>query len=45
MDLIRAVMTGPEGTPYHDNLFVFDFHFGGGLHKLNPVVSAINPSA
>jgi len=28
MDLLRAILIGPEGTPYHDNLFVFDFHFG-----------------
>ena len=27
-DLLRAAMLGPEGTPYHDNLFVFDFSFG-----------------
>ena len=27
MDLTRAVLVGPAGTPYHDNLFVFDFHF------------------
>ena len=27
MDCLRAAMVGPEGTPYHDNLFVFDFHF------------------
>ena len=27
MDLCRAVLVGPSGTPYHDNLFVFDFHF------------------
>ena len=27
MDCLRAAMVGPEGTPYHDNLFLFDFHF------------------
>jgi ubiquitin-conjugating enzyme E2 O len=24
MDLLRAAMLGPEGTPYADQLFVFD---------------------
>nr|GME02590.1 putative ubiquitin-conjugating enzyme E2 38 [Ipomoea batatas] len=24
MDLLRAVIVGPQGTPYHDGLFVFD---------------------
>ncbi|KAJ6845458.1 putative ubiquitin-conjugating enzyme E2 25 [Iris pallida] len=27
MDLLRAVIIGPAGTPYHDGLFFFDFHF------------------
>lgn len=27
MDLLRAVMVGPVGTPYHDGLFFFDFQF------------------
>lgn len=27
MDLLRAVIVGAAGTPYHDNLFFFDFHF------------------
>ncbi len=27
-DLMRAAMLGPEGTPYHDNVFVFDFSLG-----------------
>jgi ubiquitin-conjugating enzyme E2 O len=27
MDLMRAVIVGAAGTPYHDNLFFFDFHF------------------
>ena len=27
-DLLRAAMLGPEGTPYHDNVFVFDFSLG-----------------
>lgn len=24
MDLMRAMLTGAEGTPYHNQLFVFD---------------------
>ncbi|XP_039121824.1 putative ubiquitin-conjugating enzyme E2 38 [Dioscorea cayenensis subsp. rotundata] len=27
MDLLRAVMVGPSGTPYHDGLFFFDICF------------------
>ncbi|KAL9457768.1 hypothetical protein AB3S75_006754 [Citrus x aurantiifolia] len=27
MELLRAVMIGPSGTPYHDGLFVFDCIF------------------
>ncbi|GAB4859587.1 hypothetical protein Ancab_011060 [Ancistrocladus abbreviatus] len=27
MDLLRAVIIGPAGTPYHDGLFVFDAMF------------------
>ncbi|GLT35122.1 hypothetical protein SLA2020_096010 [Shorea laevis] len=27
MDLLRAVIIGPSGTPYHDGLFVFDCLF------------------
>ncbi|KAM0002319.1 putative ubiquitin-conjugating enzyme E2, ubiquitin-conjugating enzyme/RWD [Helianthus debilis subsp. tardiflorus] len=27
MDLLRAVIMGPEGTPYHDGLFFFDVCF------------------
>ncbi|KAK9074458.1 hypothetical protein SSX86_007056 [Deinandra increscens subsp. villosa] len=27
MDLLRAVIIGPKGTPYHDGLFFFDVHF------------------
>nr|XP_017256373.1 PREDICTED: putative ubiquitin-conjugating enzyme E2 38 [Daucus carota subsp. sativus] len=27
MDLLRAVIIGPAGTPYHDGLFIFDVHF------------------
>ncbi|KAJ4729807.1 putative Ubiquitin conjugating enzyme [Melia azedarach] len=27
MELLRAVMIGPSGTPYHDGLFVFDCLF------------------
>jgi ubiquitin-protein ligase len=38
MDLLRAVMIGPEGTPYHDNLFVFDFHFGAQYPAEPPMV-------
>ncbi|XP_045802804.1 uncharacterized protein LOC123896467 [Trifolium pratense] len=30
MDLLRAVIIGSEGTPYHDSLFFFDVFFPNG---------------
>ncbi|KAE9458112.1 hypothetical protein C3L33_09986, partial [Rhododendron williamsianum] len=30
MDLLRAVIVGAEGTPYHDGLFFFDIFFPAG---------------
>ena len=38
-DLLRAAMLGPEGTPYHDNVFVFDFSFGPGYPNEPPSAS------
>ncbi|KAF0918395.1 hypothetical protein E2562_023552 [Oryza meyeriana var. granulata] len=38
MDLIRAVIIGASGTPYHDGLFFFDFH-------LPPEYPQVPPSA
>lgn len=37
MDLLRAVMIGPAGTPYHDGLFVFDVHFPPNYPDIPPV--------
>jgi len=38
MDLLRAVMIGPQGTPYHDGLFFFDAHFPPSYPAIPPVV-------
>ncbi|PWA84111.1 ubiquitin-conjugating enzyme/RWD-like protein [Artemisia annua] len=38
MDLLRAVLMGPEGTPYHDGLFVFDVHFPPTYPDTPPMV-------
>uniref|UniRef100_A0A0R0I7X0 E2 ubiquitin-conjugating enzyme n=1 Tax=Glycine max TaxID=3847 RepID=A0A0R0I7X0_SOYBN len=38
MDLLRAVIVGPYGTPYQDGLFFFDFH-------LPPEYPDVPPSA
>ncbi|WJX21529.1 putative ubiquitin-conjugating enzyme E2 23 [Trifolium repens] len=38
MDLVRAVIVGPFGTPYQDGLFFFDFH-------LPPEYPDVPPSA
>ncbi|XP_057797374.1 putative ubiquitin-conjugating enzyme E2 38 [Salvia miltiorrhiza] len=38
MDLMRAVIIGAEGTPYHDGLFFFDIHFPGSYPNIPPEV-------
>lgn len=37
MDLLRAVIIGAEGTPYHDGLFFFDVHFPSNYPNVPPV--------
>jgi ubiquitin-protein ligase len=37
MDLLRAVMIGPQGTPYHDGLFFFDAQFTASYPSAPPV--------
>ncbi|WJX73321.1 ubiquitin-conjugating enzyme, variant 2 [Trifolium repens] len=38
MDLLRAVIIGAEGTPYHDGLFFFDVLFPSGYPNVPPQV-------
>ncbi|XP_058754861.1 putative ubiquitin-conjugating enzyme E2 38 [Vicia villosa] len=38
MDLMRAVIIGAEGTPYHNGLFFFDIHFPSGYPDVPPNV-------
>ncbi|KAL6850177.1 hypothetical protein ACP4OV_020804 [Aristida adscensionis] len=38
MDLLRAAMVGPAGTPYHDGLFFFDIRFPPEYPKCPPKV-------
>ncbi|KAM1513927.1 hypothetical protein ACFX12_025504 [Malus domestica] len=38
MELLRAVIIGPPGTPYHDGLFVFDCLFPTNYPKSPPMV-------
>ncbi|XP_062090432.1 uncharacterized protein LOC133796789 [Humulus lupulus] len=38
MDLLRAVIIGAEGTPYHDGLFFFDVFFPGNYPNVPPHV-------
>lgn len=38
MDLLRAVIIGPSGTPYHDGLFVFDVVFPASYPSEPPMV-------
>jgi ubiquitin-conjugating enzyme E2 O len=37
MDLLRAVIIGAEGTPYHDGLFFFDIQFPDTYPSVPPV--------
>lgn len=37
MDLLRAVVIGPAGTPYHDGLFFFDIQFPSNYPQSPPV--------
>ena len=37
MDLLRAVIFGPAGTPYHDGLFFFDVQFPYEYPDIPPV--------
>ncbi|XP_010675573.2 probable ubiquitin-conjugating enzyme E2 25 [Beta vulgaris subsp. vulgaris] len=39
MDLLRAVMIGADGTPYHDGLFFFDVHFTSSYPTNPPLVN------
>ncbi|KAL8223680.1 hypothetical protein R6Q57_019155 [Mikania cordata] len=38
MDLLRAVIIGAEGTPYHDGLFFFDVCFPSNYPRSPPLV-------
>ncbi|KAI3457461.1 hypothetical protein Pfo_014124 [Paulownia fortunei] len=38
MDLLRAVIVGAEGTPYHDGLFFFDIFFPSSYPNVPPQV-------
>ncbi|XP_040863161.1 probable ubiquitin-conjugating enzyme E2 25 [Glycine max] len=38
IDLLRAVIIGAEGTPYHDGLFFFDVFFPSGYSHVPPQV-------
>ncbi|KAL1821657.1 hypothetical protein ACET3Z_016526 [Daucus carota] len=38
MDLLRAIIIGPAGTPYHDGLFVFDVLFPPNYPDVPPMV-------
>ncbi|XP_027355523.1 probable ubiquitin-conjugating enzyme E2 26 isoform X2 [Abrus precatorius] len=38
LDLLRAVIIGAEGTPYHDGLFFFDVFFPGDYPNVPPQV-------
>ncbi|CAH9114057.1 unnamed protein product [Cuscuta epithymum] len=38
MDLLRAIIVGPQGTPYHDGIFVFDAIFPPTYPDTPPMV-------
>ncbi|KAG6502542.1 putative ubiquitin-conjugating enzyme E2 38 isoform X1 [Zingiber officinale] len=39
MDIMRAVIIGPAGTPYHDGLFFFDAYFPPNYPYVPPVLN------
>ncbi|KAI3921466.1 hypothetical protein MKW98_013400 [Papaver atlanticum] len=39
MDLLRAVIVGAAGTPYHDGLFFFDIHYPSEYPDTPPLVN------
>lgn len=39
MDLLRAVIVGADGTPYHDGLFFFDVYFSPSYPNMPPLVN------
>lgn len=39
MDLLRAVIVGADGTPYHDGLFFFDVYFASSYPIAPPLVN------
>ncbi|KAG6507627.1 hypothetical protein ZIOFF_032978 [Zingiber officinale] len=38
IDILRAVIIGPAGTPYHDGLFFFDVYFPPQYPQVPPIV-------
>jgi ubiquitin-protein ligase len=44
IDLLRAAIVGPAGTPYHDGLFFFDVRFPSEYPKCPPVHDHLTPS-
>jgi len=44
IDLLRAAIVGPAGTPYHDGLFFFDVRFPSEYPKCPPVCDHFTPS-
>ncbi|KAK6132774.1 hypothetical protein DH2020_033502 [Rehmannia glutinosa] len=43
MDLLRAVIIGAEGTPYHDGLFFFDVFFPSSYPDVPPPTGEVDP--
>jgi baculoviral IAP repeat-containing protein 6 len=35
---VRAIITGPEGTPYEGGLFLFDVYFPAGYPMVPPLM-------
>ncbi|KAF8639801.1 hypothetical protein AX17_001060 [Amanita inopinata Kibby_2008] len=38
VDIIKALITGPEGTPYHNGCFLFDIFLGSSYNQTPPSV-------
>ena len=45
IDLLRAAIVGPSGTPYHDGLFFFDVRFPPEYPRCPPVCWHFTPAS
>ena len=45
VDVIKALITGPEGTPYYNGCFCFDIFLGSSYNQTPPSVKYMTVSS